>query len=199
MIAPALFALWGAKLAVKPRRAERPAEEGAWYRLSHAVMRRPLRVAVVTGVLMLAVALPSLRAIWTPIDSSVIPRSESSRTVADTLAADFGGQDANPITVVLDAPAGERAGVAEYAAELEQLDGARTVSEPRPLDDATWQVDVTVAGEPDGDAAQALVADIRERPAPYPVLVGGAAAEFVDQQDAIGSSLPLAVGAARRR
>ena len=30
--------------------------------------------------------------------------------------------------------------------------------------------------------------------APYPVLVGGEAAEFVDQQDAIGSRLPLAVG-----
>jgi RND superfamily putative drug exporter len=53
---------------------------------------------------------------------------------------------------------------------------------------------VTVAGAPEGDAAQALVQEIRERPAPYPLLVGGAAAEFVDQQYAIGSSLPLAVG-----
>jgi len=28
---------------------------------------------------------------------------------------------------------------------------------------------------------------------PYPILVGGVAAEFVDQQDAIGSNLPLAI------
>ena len=66
VIAPVLFALWGAKLAVKPRRAARPAEEGAWYRLAHAVMRRPLRVALVTGALMVLLSVPALRAVWTP-------------------------------------------------------------------------------------------------------------------------------------
>ena len=194
VIAPTMFALWGAKLAVRRRRAARPAEQGAWYRLSHAVMRRPLPVAVVTGLLMLAVAFPSLRANWTPVDASVIPKDQSARTVADTLSREFGGQDTNPVVLALDAPPGERAGVAEYAAGLEGLPGVRSVAEPRSLDDATWQVDVAVAGQPDGDAAQALVGEIRDRGAPYPLLVGGAAAEFVDQQDAIGSNLPLAVG-----
>jgi len=194
VIAPTLFTLWGAKLAVRRRRPERPAEQGAWYRLAHAVMRRPLRVAVVTGVLMLAVALPSLRAVWTPVDSSVIPKGQSARTVADTLARDFGGQDASPIAVALDAPADAGGRLAEYATELEGLPGVRAVAEPRALDDSTWQVDVAVAGEPDGDAAQVLVGEIRERPAPYPLLVGGVAAEFVDQQAAIGSNLPLAIG-----
>ena len=194
VIAPTMFAIWGAKLAVRRRRPERPAEQGAWYRLAHAVMRRPLRVAVVTGILMLALALPALRAVWTPVDSSVIPKSQSARTVADTLASDYGGQDTNPIVIALDAPAAERDGVAEYAAGLEELPGVRTVSEPRALDASTWQVDLAVAGDPDGEAAQALVQEIRDRPAAYPLLVGGSAAEFVDQQDAIGSNLPLAVG-----
>ena len=194
VITPTMFAIWGGKLAVRRRRPERPAEQGAWYRLAHAVMRRPLRVAVVTGVLMLAVALPSLRAVWTPVDSSVIPKGQSARTVADTLARDFGGQDSSPISIALDAGEGERAGVASYAAGLEGLPGVRAVAEPRPLDSSTWQVDVAVAGEPDGDAAQGLAQRIRDAPAPYPLLVGGAAAEFVDQQDAIGSNLPLAVG-----
>lgn len=193
VIAPTLFALWGSKLAVRRRRPQRPEEQGAWYRLSHAVMRRPLRVAVVTGVLMLAVALPSLRAVWTPVDASVIPKGESSRMVADTLSSRFGGQDTSPVTIVLDAPAAERAGVVDYAAGLEGLPAVRTVAEPQGLDDSTWQVDVAVAGDPEGDAAQALVQEIRDQPAPYPLLVGGEAAEFVDQQDAIGSSLPLAI------
>jgi len=194
VIAPTLFALWGAKLAVRRRRPERPAEQGTWYRLSKAVMRRPLRVAIVTGVLMLAVAAPSLRAVWTPVDSSVIPKGQSSRTVADTLARDFGGQDTSPVTIALDAPADAGAGVARYAAALERLPGVKRVSEPRALDGATWRIDVAVAGAPEGDAAQSLVAEIRERPAPYGLLVTGAAAEFVDQQNAIGSNLPLAVG-----
>ena len=194
VIAPTMFAIWGAKLAVRRRRPERPAEQGTWYRLSHTVMRRPLRVAVLTGALMLAVALPSLRAIWTPVDASVIPKGESARTVADTLTDDFGGQDSSPVTIALDAPASERAGVAKYAAGLERLPDVRAVGAPQALDDSTWQVDVAVSGEPDGDAAQALVKEIRARPTPFPLLVGGAAAEFVDQQHAIGSSLPLAVG-----
>jgi uncharacterized membrane protein YdfJ with MMPL/SSD domain len=194
VIAPTMFAIWGSKLAVRRRRPERPEEQGAWYRLSHAVMRRPVRVAVVTGVLMLAVALPALRAVWTPVDASVIPEGQSSRIVADTLSSEFGGQDTSPVTIVLDAPAGERAGAMNYAAGLEGLPGVRAVAEPQALDDSTWQVDVTVAGEPEGNAAQALVQEIRDRPAPYTLLVGGAAAEFVDQQDAIGSSLPLAIG-----
>ena len=194
VIAPTMFALWGSKLAVRRRRPERPAEQGAWYRLAHAVMRRPLRVAVVTGILMLIVAAPALRAVWTPVDASVIPQGQSSRTVADTLASDFGGQDSSPVVIALDAGAGERAGVESYAAGLEGLAGVRVVASPRPLDDSTWQVDVAVAGEPDGDAAQALVGEIRSQPSPYPMLVGGAAADFVDQQDAIGSNLPLAVG-----
>ena len=194
VIAPTLFALWGAKLAVRRRRPERPAEQGTWYRLSKAVMRRPLRVAIVTGVLMLAVAAPSLRAVWTPVDSSVIPKGQSSRTVADALARDFGGQDTSPVTIALDAPADAGAGLARYAAALERLPGVKRVSEPRALDGATWRIDVAVAGAPEGDAAQSLVAEIRERPAPYGLLVTGAAAEFVDQQNAIGSNLPLAVG-----
>ncbi len=70
----------------------------------------------------------------------------------------------------------------------------RSVSPPRSLDGATWQVDVAVAGDPDGDVAQQLVADVRDGSAPYPILVGGLAADFVDQQAAIGSSLPLAIG-----
>jgi RND superfamily putative drug exporter len=195
VIAPTLFALWGAKLAVRRRRPERPAEQGTWYRLSKAVMRRPLRVAIVTGVLMLAVAAPSLRAVWTPVDSSVIPKGQSSRTVADTLARDFGrpgheSRSRSRSTRRTDAGAG----VARYAAALERLPGVKRVSEPRALDGATWRIDVAVAGAPEGDAAQSLVAEIRERPAPYGLLVTGAAAEFVDQQDAIGSNLPLAVG-----
>ena len=67
----------------------------------------------------------------------------------------------------------------------------RAVSEPRRLDDGAYQVDVLATGAPGG----------RDRPRPSStrsgedpdVLVGGAAAEFIDQQDAIAVSLPLAV------
>ena len=194
VIAPALFAIWGTKLAVKPRRGgDRPAEAGRWYRLSHAVMRRPGTVAVATGLVMIVVALPSLRAEFTPVDATVIPEGESSRIVADTLQTQYAGQDTTPVTVVLDAPQSDAAGVAAYARSIEGRDGVRDVRPPLPLDDATWQVDVSVSGAPEGAAARALVEDLRAGAGPDR-LVGGAAAEFVDQQAAIGSRLPLAVG-----
>jgi uncharacterized membrane protein YdfJ with MMPL/SSD domain len=193
VVSPALFAVWGAKLTVRHRRA-RPEDQGGWYRLSRAVMRRPALVAAATAVLMLAIAAPSLRVAWTPVDSSVIPKGESSRTVADALERDFAGQDTNPVTIVLDAEPTEAARVQAYAAGLRDLRGVEAVQAPRTLDDRTWQIDVEAAGDPEGDSARALVGELRERGAPYPLLVGGSAAEFVDQQDAIGSSLPLAVG-----
>jgi RND superfamily putative drug exporter len=124
----------------------------------------------------------------------VIPKGKSARIVADTLSRDFGGQDSSPVAVVVSAPAGDRTGVARFAARLAGRPGVRAVAEPRLLNRSTWQVDVLANGEPQGAAARSLVLDIRGGPAPYPVLVGGAAAEFIDQQDAIGSNLPLAVG-----
>jgi RND superfamily putative drug exporter len=178
VIAPATFAVWGEKLRVKPRRTSR----GGWYRLAHAVMRRPLPVALATGALMLLLTLPALRAVWTPIDASVIPQGQSSRTVADALDRDFGGRDTSPIIVV----AGDPSRAERYAA----LPGVRAVSEPRRLDDGAYQVDVLATGAPEGETARAVVRELREAP---DVLVAGQAAAFIDQQDAIASSLPLAL------
>ena len=130
VVSPALFAVWGAKLTVRRRRAH-PEDQGGWYRLSRAVMRRPALVAAATAVLMLAIAAPSLRVAWTPVDSSVIPKGESSRTVADALERDFAGQDTNPVTIVLDAEPTEAGRVRAYAAGLRDLRGACTASTPR--------------------------------------------------------------------
>src|SRR4051794_16883184 len=183
VISPAIFGVWGAKLAVKPRR-----RSGGWYRLAHGVMRRPLPIALATGALMLLLALPSLRANWTPVDSTVIPKGQSARTVADTIDRDFpGGQGSSPITIVT-----EPAAAAALAARVERLPGVRDVSRPRALDAATSQIDVFATGEPRGPAARALVGEIRD--VAGTALVGGEAAEFVDQQAAIRSSLALGVG-----
>jgi uncharacterized membrane protein YdfJ with MMPL/SSD domain len=183
VIAPATFALWGNKLAVRPR-----GRSGGWYRLAHGVMRHPLPIALGTGALMLVLALPALRAVWTPVDSSVIPKSKSARTVADTVDRAFpGGQGESPITIVTD-PA-KAAGI---AARVEQLPGVRSVSKPRALDASTTQIDVLAKGDPQGPTARNLVGAVRDVAGAS--LVGGAAAEFVDQQAAIGSNLPLGVG-----
>ena len=178
LIAPALFVRWGPKLLVAPRRRG----AGGWYRLAHAVMRRPGTVAVVTALLMLAAGAPALRAQWTPVDKTVIPTDQSSRTVADRLDAEFPGQRTDPIRVVTaTAPTG-----------LAGVDGVASAGAPRRLDDRTWVTAVLPEGLTDGERAHDAVRALR---AAVPgALVGGSAAEFVDQQDAIGSRLlPAAV------
>ena len=194
VVSAAFFAMWGAKVAKKNRGATpRPASDGRWYRLAHAVMRRPGMVALLTGLVMVVVAVPSLRAEFTPVDSTVIPTSASSRTVADTLQNEYARQDTSPITVVVDAPRADGAGVTAYGRQVAALPGVSAVGAPAALDDTTWRIDVEAEGPPEGDVARGLIGDIRDTAGFYDVLVGGDAAAFVDQQNAIGDRLPLAL------
>ncbi|WP_182525068.1 MMPL family transporter [Nocardioides dongkuii] len=199
VVSAAMFGLWGEKLVRRSRRSAArtgaPDDAGRWYRLSHAVMRRPGAVAVVTAVVMLGLALPALQATWTPIDATAIPTSQSARTVSDAIAADFSGRADSALTVAVatDGPDGG-ADVAAYAEQVAALDPAAAVADPVPLDADTWQLDVEVPGEPSGPAARELVEQVRDLDAAgVQTWVAGPAAEFVDQQAAIADRLPLAV------
>ncbi len=189
-ISPALLAVWGPKLG-RRRAADR--EPDRWYRFAHAVMRRPGRVAAVTALVMLGVALPSLGTIWTPVDSAVIPEGQSARTVADLLSRDFGGAGRSPVTIAISAPSSDGAAVSAYARGLARIDGVTRVGRPRSLGHATWQLDASVGGDSAGQVAQHVVRHIRATSAPFPARVTGDAAAFVDQQDSIAAHLPAAI------
>ena len=127
----------------------------------------------------------------------MIPTDQSSRTVADTIETEFGGTGASPVTIAVTTSQGAGAAeVAAYADQVNALPGVASPGTPVQLDENTWQLDVTAAGEPDGETAQRLVDETRAVDAGPGVdaLVAGPAAEFVDQQSAIGSRLPLALG-----
>jgi RND superfamily putative drug exporter len=188
-ISPALFGLWGAKLA---RRGDGAPGAGRWHRLAHAVMRRPGIVAAVTAAAMLAVAAPALTTTWSAVDASVIPKDKSARTVADALATRDRAAEA-PVIVAVAAPRTAGPQVAALAARMRGVAGVQRTAAPRYLGRGTWQLGAIAAGDPSGPTAQRVVREIRELPAPFDVRVGGGAAEFVDQQAAIGSHLPLAV------
>jgi RND superfamily putative drug exporter len=57
----------------------------------------------------------------------------------------------------------------------------------------TWKFDVQTSGGNFDPTVQTVVRDIRSKPSPYPVLVSGQAAAFVDLQTSLASRLPLAV------
>lgn len=190
VVAPALFGLWGAKLARKGRDA---AAEGRWYRFSHAVMRRPGAVAAATAVVMLALAAPAVRAEWTPVDGTAVPEGLSSRTVNDTLMDQYGGDSGTPVTVAVRSD--DAAAVTAFATEASALPGVAAPATPVELGSDTWQVDLVVAGDAAGERARAVVDEVRDLAASTSTdaLVTGPAAEFADQQGAIGDRLPVAV------
>jgi RND superfamily putative drug exporter len=189
VVSPALFAIWGSKLAY--RHGTRSDER--WARIASAVMRRARIVAPLTALAMVAIALPSLGTTWSAVDSTVIPKDKSSRVVADAINREGGDAAKAPVVVAITAPASARAEVAGFANRVRAIEGVERVAPPRPLGDDTWQLGAIASGDPSGPAAQRVVEEIRALPAAFDVRVGGGAAEFVDQQAAIGSRLLPAV------
>ena len=196
-VLPALLAVLGRRIELgrMPWRRRGPATEsahGAWARVAHSVMRRPVAYLVVITVALLALAAPFLGARWGSVDERVLPADAPSRVAADLQAEEFGGQTASA-TVVLRGAGQEQ--VQEYVAEAGTLDGMRSVQvvdssradgEPVTLVDATW------AGNAQTEASQELVRDLRavDTGDGVEALVGGPTAQAVDLVDSVGSHLP---------
>ena len=203
VVLPAVLALLGKRInSLAPKswrsRSEHADEEitsGFWYRLSHAVMRRPALVAIVTSAALIIVALPALGINFNTVDARVLPTSEAPRQVADILEHDFPQDRSDPIFLAIDAPRGPeaQAQLTKYAATLGGLPSVNAVTPPQPVGPSTWRIDVISEDRALSDASQTLVEDIRATPAPYPVEVGGVAASFVDQKASLAAHLPWAI------
>lgn len=203
VVLPAVILLLGHRInSLAPASWRRRSEEadqamtsGFWYRLSRAVMRRPGPVAAVTAIVLVVVALPAFGINFTSVDASVLPTSASARQVSDTIAAEFPEDRSQPNFLAIAAPDTPEAAAAlgAYADDLRGLPGVVAVTEPAVVGPDTWRIDVFAAEGGLSDTAQALVADIRDTPVPFPTLVGGLAASFVDQKDSLAAHLPWAI------
>jgi uncharacterized membrane protein YdfJ with MMPL/SSD domain len=191
LVLPPLFVLLGPRLGKVRPGSER---SGGWYRLARAVMRRPGLTAAATAAGLLLVAAPALGIKWTGVDAGVLPSGKSARIVSDTIAHDFPGADASPLTLAISAPPDAGPALRRYADRLRAVSGVRRVSAPRDLGRGTWQLDVATGGLPSSSAAQRAVERVRSAPAPYRVAVGGAAAGLRDQRAAVAHTAPLALG-----
>lgn len=194
VICPAMFALWGAKLARRRRRAE--AGDARWYRFSHAVMRRPGLFAVATAAVMVVLAAPALRSEWTPVDDTVVPQGQSARVVSDMIGEDYEDTGTTPVTLVIasNGAADPGSDAADLARQASSLPGVTSPAEAEELGGGTWRIDLEVAGDAAGADARTVVTEARDlaEDSGTDALVAGPAAEFIDQQDAIADTLALA-------
>ena len=190
LVVPALLVLLAPRIGrVKPA----PEGTGRWYRLAHLVMRRPALVAAGTTIALLVIASPTLHVHWAGVDATDLPAGQSARLVSDALGREFPAQELNPITIAASAPASAGPRLDAYTMRLRGVPGVTGVQPPRYLGSQTWEIRLGAAGDPISTPAQRTIARIRAVPAPGPVLVGGTAASFVDQQASIASALPLAL------
>lgn len=201
IVLPAIFAVLQLRVnALAPARWRRAGEaeadpdyRGFWYRLSQFVMRYRIATAVVATTVLLGIGAPFLNVSFTGVDSSVLPDSASARVVDDTLRTEFTDADSSPVLVAVTADEDDGQAVTAWAEQLAGLAGVETVVPPRYLGDDLWQLDVITTGAPLDQATKSLVTDIRALDAPGEVLVGGTAADHVDQLATIADRIPLAL------
>ncbi len=167
---------------------------GAWARIAHAVMRRPVVVLVVTVAGLLALGLPFLRVEWTSVDYRVLPAGTESRVVSEQVDSDFPTQSGSTALVYLDGVDGsgsDQAAVDAYVSELGAVEGVSEASVSATESGATL-VEVSYPYQSQTEEARALVQDVREVPAPpgSETLVGGESANLVDLLDSLAETLP---------
>jgi uncharacterized membrane protein YdfJ with MMPL/SSD domain len=165
-------------------------EHGAWFRLAHSVMRRPLVYTVAIVVVLGVMAAPFANVIFGGYTSRVLPTTAPGRIVSDTLARDFPANATNPIQVVVEGLS-DRAALATYVQRLGAVEGSTSATIAVVHgNDALVQVDFV--GDPISKDARATLARVRAVPQPpgAQVLVGGFTAFLVDQLNSIGHVLP---------
>jgi uncharacterized membrane protein YdfJ with MMPL/SSD domain len=210
-VLPALLALLGRRVDAlhvpSPWRRHRTPDakqapsalsHGAWFRLAHSVMRRPLLYALPIIALLGVMAAPFLNVTFGGYTTKVLPKTAHARMVTDRLAAEFPGNATQPIQVVVENMP-RPADLATYVATLGRTPGVTAAAVTAQKGDNAL-VQVGFDGDPISQQARSALANVRAVPIPAGshVLVGGATAFLVDQLHSIGHVLPwmLAVMAA---
>ena len=187
----ALLALLGTRVnGLSPPRWQHPPSGGRWGRIAHAVMRRPRTVAVTSGVLLVALALPVSGLRVAGIDARALPPSASARQVADALQERGLRGIASPLNLVLRRPPS-----AADVRRIRDLPGVAQVTPPVAAGQGVWRVDIASFEPVPRGRRSALVKDLR---AAFPGgLLTGQGAAIVDQRTSIVTHVPWALGCSR--
>ncbi len=197
---PALLAVLGHRVnnlrIFKARKAS--SDHGAWYRLAHSVMRRPVRYVVVLVPVLLVLGIPFLSAQLGGVDHRSLPAGATSRTVTETLQRDFPGAGGSDIYAAVrfdSAPSDPSAALAPYIAGLKQV---RDVENVRIGGYEHGVASVVVHTRFTGQElpARDVVHGMRAVPAPSgtDVQVGGETAAVIDLLDVLKERAPYMAG-----
>ena len=162
-------------------------DHGAWARLAHGVMRRPVVVMVVIVAALLAIASPFLGVKWGSVDYRVLPPSASAHVASVRLNQEFGGEKSTANILVRSTDQGE---LSTYSKALEAAApvSVNTVE----TQDGSTLLRAAWAGNSQTQHSQQVVRDLRSVAGPDDTkpLIGGMAADTVDLGSSIMAHLP---------
>ncbi|WP_433162018.1 MMPL family transporter [Kribbella sp. CA-247076] len=197
---PALLAVLGHRVnSLRIFKARKAAvEHGAWYRLAHSVMKRPVRYVIVLLPLLLVLGIPFLQAQLGGVDHRALPSGATSRTVTETLQRDFAGAGGSDIFVAVrfsSPPADPTAALSGYVGALGQLDDVDGVRLGG-YSDGVASVVVHTHFTGQELPARDVVHDVRAVRAPpgTSVEVGGETASVIDLLDVLAERAPWMAG-----
>jgi len=194
VLGPRVNALSPAWLQRRAARTARAATDGGWWRLAHGVVRRPVPVALISAVVLLAAAIPALGLQFISPGANLLPASAESRQVESALAESFPANAGEATEIVLHGPHSSARRLAAAAAGT--AGRLASVAAPLYLGRGTWVITLLPHGSPYSNVQQQLLGRLRAlaRAGGIPnALVGGASAFFVDQKAAIAAHIPLAL------
>ncbi len=219
---PAMLTFAGKRLTRPSRRARRRAKReqgdgtspagagapaagvvggGAWLRWSMFVERRPRAIAIVSTIVMLAIAAPATALRLGSSDASNDPPNQTTHRAYELLAEGFGEGFNGPLLVAAKVPGGQ-ASADRIASAIATAHGVASVA-PAKLNPTGNVATITVypRSSPQALATTQLVERLREHVVPpvaaatgSHVYVGGVTAGSVDFAKVLGQKLPLFIG-----
>ncbi|WOC11375.1 MMPL family transporter [Gordonia sp. MP11Mi] len=109
--------------------ASRPIQETGWYRLSRAVLRRAVPVAIIVPVLLLILGAPFLSLKFGFPDERVLPKDSTVHAMADETRAHYAQNSGGTVLAVVEGDVSEEA-LREYAAAASRVDDVGAVLSP---------------------------------------------------------------------
>jgi RND superfamily putative drug exporter len=174
---------------------------GAWLRWSMFVERRPRAIAIISTVVMLAIAAPATALRLGSSDASNDPPNQTTHRAYGLLAQGFGEGFNGPLLIAAKVPAGQ-ASAERIASAIATAHGVASVA-PAKLNPTGNVATITVypKSSPQALATTQLVERLRDHVVPpvekatgARVYVGGVTAGSVDFAKVLGQKLPLFIG-----
>jgi RND superfamily putative drug exporter len=191
---PPILALLGNKVdkGVVRKSAITHKDDGRWAQTARFVMKRPVAVVLVSLIILGVLAAPIKNIAFSQGDSRILPASNPAAVATALQESRFASNIATVDLVILSG-VGKESEITGYVEEIKKVSGIVSVTSPQVIGN-----DIRIVAYesmlPRSPEAQKLIHELRKIPAPPGTLIGGAAADYTDSQDAIANTLPWTLG-----